>query len=235
MIKINNSKYGTYLKSGTYHLYIEPQDQTSYRKVDITMTRKEVLNGLMVDPGEGWLCGSQISMYDEIFSDDSSFNDTNIIEGFTRILYPYVYAPSSSRLNYEFFSSDESVASVTRYGTVLAKETQIDKTVVICAVYKYNPDIVYTIEFTNKKHDPNNDLSINFTKTYDTGYREYMDIGEYLPYNFLQYYRWSSSDPSVVTIDSLGLIETLTPGKATITGEYKLNENVTISIHIIVT
>ena len=57
-----------------------------------------------------------------------------ITEGFTRSIYLMVedrLRDPMSRLEYEWYSSNESVVTVSSYGTVLARQVEIDTTVKI--------------------------------------------------------------------------------------------------------
>lgn len=83
-------------------------------------------------------CGSEVRV------NGGSLNGTTITQGFTRNLYLGQDAPDrTSRLKYNWYSLDESVAKVSAYGTVTAIGVG---TTTIQAVYKDDPSKIATIE-----------------------------------------------------------------------------------------
>lgn len=103
---------------------------------------------LVTDPDYLTPCGSQISIM-EAGNVTKSYRQTFITEGFTRLIYPdYNYGVSASRLDYYWYSSDDNIAMVTEYGTVLALPVAADTTVKIMAVLKADYSKVFVKEFT---------------------------------------------------------------------------------------
>ncbi|MCM1259866.1 MAG: Ig-like domain-containing protein, partial [Staphylococcus sp.] len=74
-----------------------------------------------------------------------AYGDPTMSVGYTRCIYLGPTAPSQSRLEYTFTSSDESIATVSVFGTVEAKGAG---TVVITCVNKKNPKLVSKIVIT---------------------------------------------------------------------------------------
>jgi len=103
---------------------------------------------LVTDPDYMTPCGSQINII-EADKNIKSYRQTFITEGFTRLVYFDIdYAPSISRLDYYWYSSNSSVATVTPYGTVLALPVTTATTVKIMAVFKTDCSKVFIKEFT---------------------------------------------------------------------------------------
>ena len=97
----------------------------------------------MIVPVIGWQCGIQIEILEKN-NLNKTYNSNIITEGFTRIIYfENGKVLSTSRLSYEWYSSNEGVATVTNYGTVLAKNVNSRQTVLIYAVYKNDPLIIF--------------------------------------------------------------------------------------------
>ena len=83
--------------------------------------------------------------------DNGSISEYTITEGFTRnlyLLFDGVPTQYSSRLDYDWYSSNNSVAEVTAYGTVLGLNVEEDTEVTIYAIRKSDPSIIYKRTFT---------------------------------------------------------------------------------------
>lgn len=223
-----------YLSSGIYYYRVQYVNET-YGTINITMRYNEYCEDtLMTDPASNWLCGTQITI-NEANDLYQSYGDTFIDEGFTRIIYlDPLYADNLSRLDYYWISSDDSVASVTDFGTILAKDVFYSESVTIYAVYIYDPSVVYQLDFLICPYYGST-INIQINLNLEVGDNEYLDIGDYLPFNYLQYYDWESTNTNVVTINSLGKYNCLTTGTATITGDYCYNERIHIIINVTVT
>ena len=116
---------------------------------------------MVADPGFGYTYGSEVRF------NEGEFGGTTITEGFTRNLHFISdgYVPSFSRLDYNFYSSNNSVATVSQYGTVLAKPVEEDVEVTITAVYKENPSYIFTKTFIIKNEVKNTMINIEFDLT----------------------------------------------------------------------
>lgn len=125
--------------NGTFSLNIE-------RNVSNTFS-------LMTDPNGNVTVGSEVSL------NNGEYGGTTLTQGYTRIVYLGIDAPYiQSRTQYNWYTTDSSVAIVSAYGTVTATASWTDdatyKTVKIRAVYKNDVTIVGEIELTIHK-DPN--------------------------------------------------------------------------------
>lgn len=235
---------GRILDKGDYYIgyYNLPNGSVSgsiQRFVDNSID--EAYNALLVDPNSGFLCGSQIRIL-ESEQREKSYNQTFITKNFTRILYiDKTYDIDTSRLAYDWYSSNESIATVTSYGTILGKEVG---TVKIIGVLKSDPSKVYIKEFT--VIDDRNVGEITVNSTYEVKYSDLTDNTFKLnlekincPYPWLQDYSWSiTSDVHNSDINAYmnvwGDITVNKQGCFTLTGIYLKNENITVVIHVVV-
>lgn len=124
---------------------------TFYRKGEYTIYAEDIAGNMtivsfiitdfdiMVDP-EG-----VIPVGTEVTQNGGERGGTTMSVGYTRCLYLGGDAPSQSRLDYTFTSSDETIATVSAYGTVEAKAVG---TVVITCVNKKNPKLVSKVILT---------------------------------------------------------------------------------------
>ncbi len=100
---------------------------TFYRKGEYTITVTDMVGNtsvstftitdydLVVDPEGAGTVGTEVT------SNGGAYGDSTMSVGYTRCIYLGPTAPSQSRLQYTFTSSDESIATVSVYGTVEAK------------------------------------------------------------------------------------------------------------------
>ena len=206
------------------------------RYIDNNVT--SIYNCLMIDPGEGYICGSQINLLESNLI-IKSYNDNYITEGFTRIIYLSLdYTNDISRLDYNWYSSNSEILEVTPYGTVLAKSVTSDISVLVMAVNKNNPDIIYITEFIVE-----NDLldyqsapiNINVYMTVEPEEIQYINLSNVnVPINYLQLYNWSTNSNGV-TLYSFGRFsadESLVGNVVIIEGIYQYNSRVHIIVHI---
>ena len=137
------------LNPGTY--YIGYSDNFDKVQIQFALRRKvntdlNIDGTLVTDPArnQGFPLGSEVT-----FNNGSLLGNT-ITEGFTRNLYLMVedrLRDPMSRLDYDWYSSNENVAKVTKYGTVLALNVIENTTVTIYAINKDDPSIVYKKDF----------------------------------------------------------------------------------------
>ena len=160
--------------------------------IERVVNQEDLENGILVDYQQS---GS------EVFLNNGVKGNTTITEGFTRYLYlnPEI-TPSISRLDYDWFSSDSSKAIVTPYGTILAKNGQGNPEVTITAVYKNDKTIAFRKSFIIMKElksynsDP---ININSSMMIEKGVGTLIILPENVPYNYNQYYDWSTNNASV--------------------------------------
>lgn len=227
------------LATGTYYIgYFNLSNQATIRLDMTRIVTSQVTNMLMTDPRKG-LTGSEITV-NEKDSTTKSYNKSFITEGFTRLIFMEATAPSQSRLDYNWYSSNNSVATVSSYGTVLALPiSESSKTVKIVAVYKNNPAITYVREFTILQDTSISMIDIPVSMTAAANSETYIDLSQVdVPINVLSDYEWVSSKTGYITITSWGLmrVEKSALGKTiTIIGSYKYNSRVRIVLSVFVT
>ena len=233
---INNDYFTTVnLIEGTYCIgYFGLEDN---RTVDVNISRNITSYGssyLIPDPDRPTPCGSQITVEEADISEwNRSYRGTNITEGFTRLMY---LSNTDSRLDYHWYSSDENVAIITDYGTVLALPISVSqKTVKVMAVHKTDMSKCYIKEFTvyNDTETYNSDpIDIYTTMTVETMQYKSIDLSNLdVPINMLQYYSWSVSGDALT--DAWGRVYAFSNALGTtlqITGVYQYNPKVKIHI-----
>lgn len=232
------------LIDGTYFVaYFNKDDNAAF---DVTFNRLVTQYGgsvLIPDPDSMTDGGSQVEVYEKGLPYYAvSYRGTNIVIGFTRVIYiDYHYVDQHSREDYYWYSSNDSIATVSQHGTVFGKSAG---TVEIMAVNKDDPSIVFVKQFT----------VVQDTKTYsEVIYSEFNDThklinGEYQlgldvqnsPYPMTQYYSWrvvsKSSTITSVSIDQWGNVAIVGTGNIVIEGyNYIYNDNYGVRINLTVT
>lgn len=240
-IEINSNYTGEIsILSGTYHIGYYSLNENA--NISISVKRKITQYGsshLVPDPDRWTECGSQINLMESnINIMNRSYKQTYITEGFTRVIYLDSYAPSTSRLDYNWYSSNEDVATVTKYGTVLAKSVSQNQTVKIMAVYKNDPSKVYIKTFTILNDDKtyeSDPIDIALTMTAHSLKYTQIDLsGVNVPINILQYYSWScvSDDVSVNPWGEINAQESAIGKTVEIIGIYQFNPRIKIKIMV---
>ena len=163
--------------------------------------------------------------------------DNTITQGFTRILY---LTSGESRLDYYWFTNNESASRITNVGTLIALNVNSDVQIKIMAINKNDPSIILQKDYIIKKETnieafPIYELQEPIVLSLSDNQNMKIDISLLdVPINWLQYYLWTTSSTNI-TVDQYGIIKTsnnVEPGDYIITGEYKLNPRVTIKIHL---
>ncbi len=194
---------------------------------------------LVTDPDPWTPCGSQINII-EMNDPNKSYRQAFITQHFTRLIYPdYNYGVPASRLEYYWYSSNEGIATVTQYGTVLGKSVGAVK---IMAVVKDDPSKVFVKEFTIVKDTATEPLEVH--STYTVKYSE-TDNGIFklkletvnCPYPMFQDYSWSIYVPCQeydisASMGQWGYITVSGPGYFILTGRYLKNPRVSIVITV---
>lgn len=236
----SNVSYTINLEKGFY--YIGYFDSSETNIISISMTRKITQFGsyhLVPDPDRWTPCGSQIDLQERnVDINNKSYRQTNITEGFTRLIYLDSSAPSTSRLDYDWYSSDEDIAKITDYGTVLALPINVyQKTVRIMAVYKYDMSKTFVKEFTVVKDNDtyaSNPIDININMEIAPMHYTYIDLSKAdVPINMLQYYSWIST--TNVSVDGWGRLLANNNALGTtvnIVGTYMYNPKVKIKVSV---
>ena len=227
--------YYSHLKIGTYHLYVEYTNLNNSGIIGYTINHESnFLEGRMiVDPGSDWLCGTQITLYDYLYAPELTYNSNVIVEGFTRIIYfDNSIVDDTSRLNYTFFSSDKNVATVTNYGTIVAKKTDIVKQVIIYAVNNDNPNIRFYKVFIIIPYEIDEVLIINMTECININQSKYIELDVLVPFSYLQCYEWKTLNDNICSVDYLGKIIGISSGTIEIIGTYKYNPDVILAVTV---
>lgn len=231
---MNNGYSKTFsLSSGTYYI--------GYINATMTDDYSCILKRVLTDFGDGFLVPDAVDapIYGtEVTLNNGLYNSNEITQGFTRIINLY---NKESRLNYHWYSSDDSVARVTDFGTVMALSVTVDTPVLIMAVNKEDPSKTYVKEFIIKvetktfEDDPliyNIDMTITVTNTVNSA--QINLTNKNVPINWLQYYCWISSDDNI-TVNDYGIItvnQNAVGNTYQIMGAYRLNSRVVIYINV---
>ena len=227
-----NNQYEFDMLEGTYYVgYIGADLNVN---LSCVLTRKVTIYGdsyLDPDPNFVGVNGSEVTLNGGLqYSNE-------ITQGFTRVIY---LTTGESRLDYYWYSSDENVARITDFGTVVGLNVNNDTSVKIMAVNIEDPSKVFVKEFIIKKDtktfdsDPIERYGEIIIDT-DVSNEAQIDLSELnVPINWLQYFTWSSSD-SDLYVDQFGRIfadEETIGNTYTITGTYKLNSRVKVYITV---
>ena len=189
------------------------------------------------------LCGSEVRL------NNGLRENNNITVGFTRNAFLSEDAPTNSRLEYYWISSNEKVASISQYGTILAVDE--GKTIIQA---KYNND-KYAIILVNVNPDTNTNpatfeittdlrqdstvgtyvssgLGVSGENDLKIGYTRLLSLTNNAPSTIIQHYTWSTSDPTIATVSMYGTVQAKGVGIVTITAVYKYNSRYTSTIQI---
>ena len=229
--------YTLVLDAGTYYFgYKNNIDNTNInfgirRMVDYNMNMEGIL---VADPDEtGFELGT------EVLINDGECNKYYITEGFTRNIYLLAedkFSIPISRLDYDWYSSNEAVATVTNYGTVLAMPVTTDTEVTIYAVLKADPKIVYYRTFTvlNDEEENLEEIILNMSYSYvaENGTYQLELTNINCPYPMIQYYSWNiiNNSEETVTMNYWGQISSTGTCTVLIEGTYNLNSRVRLYI-----
>ena len=231
------------LDPGTYYIGYTKNNNN----VNISFALKRLVNQelniggtLVADPANdlGFIAGSEVTL------NGGSFRGNTITEGFTRHLYlmvENVLEEPMSRLEYDWYSSNENAAKVTAYGTVLALNVNADTDVTIYAVQKDDPSRVYLKTFTIKKETETDPIFISCEMSYsyaqeNGNYTLELDFSN-SPFPYLAYYDYSIEDNDNIgaAIVGFGFMYSNRPGTVEITLNYRLNRRVFIYITLTIT
>ena len=234
--------YTFILEPGTYYIgYIDNTDKVF---MNIAFTRlveySDNMDSILVaDP---YYTGYDLGT--EVLFNKGACNTYTITEGFTRNIYLMVedrLRDPMSRLEYEWYSSNESVATVSSYGTVLARQVEINTTVTIFAVLKEDPSIVYFKEFTilNDEEEELIEIELDMSYSYSEQNGTYqLELNNTnCPYPMIQYYdfevyEWVQEGEFDVSLNYWGQVTATGPGACVIIGTYKLNPRVKLIINL---
>lgn len=221
------------LSKGTYFVGYFNKDDSSLFNLRFTRVVSDFSTTKLVsDPDSLSLYGSEVRY------NDGDLRGNTITVGFTRILYlDYnLDVPSYSITSFDLFVSDSSVATVSVYGTMLARRSG---TVDVIAIYKSNPSIIYSKTFTIVEETRTDDLVINISDEIENFDGEYLyqvslnDLNCPYPQNTL--YGWSVVQSNYnLTISLYGSVRLIGEDEIIIEGRYSLNPKVVIRITLTV-
>lgn len=182
--------------------------------------------------------------------------------GFSRCMYIDDVGLFAVRQSYYWYSSNESIAEVSIYGTVFAKASGYCN---IYCVYKNDMSIIGIIQiravndlqtdqvdlcfgFDVRNNGPRSGTQVTILQSpqlivahynenieINVGYTRLICLGNDSPSNIIQNFDWTSSDSNVASVSIYGTVMGLSPGYTTIQGVYKYDNRfkVTISIEVI--
>lgn len=228
------TKLVTNLVSGVFYLRISYLNAAVYGNV--TTSIKRIIsndfnceNAIVPDHNYIDECGSEVTI------NGGNYGGNTITQGFTRVLYlNSQIVPSTSRLDYYWYSSDKEVATISQYGTLFAKDGTGNKSIEIIAVYKHNPSIIYKKSFVIKEETKTEEIVINYEMTISVNSTVSLELDNQVPYNWIQYYTWSTENKNIATISPFGTIKGISRGQTTFTGLYQYNSRISILITIYV-
>lgn len=224
------------LTDGTYFVaYFNKDDNAAF---DVTFNRLVTQYGgsvLIPDPDMFTVYGSEVRFNNGVC------RGTNLTVGFTRFIYldNTLDIRSQSRLDYYWYSSDENVASISDYGTLLGLSPGIVK---IMAVYKNDPSVVYVKQFTVLPDTRTEDLVVEISESIT--YAESGQIYEISltdtnsPYPLNSLYVWSvvlDESSYSVTVTEWGTFSMSGTGTIVLEGRSKLNPHLVVRFTLIVT
>jgi len=246
--KISNKEL--FLSKGAV-LYIGYFNGDGVGNVTLTINRVVTQNIAMItDVNENVTVGSEVTL------NGGAYQGITLTQGYTRCVYFTDMAPSTSRLDYYWYSLDETKALVSNYGTITAISAGEVK---IIAVYKGDSKKVGSLTInidtdltgiqknvlltTDKRELPNSfgtEVSvmngIPGETTIHSGYTRFICFASGNPTSNIQDFMWTSSNNNIAIVSSFGTITArYVKGFVTITGVYKYNSNfiATIIIEVI--
>lgn len=223
------SKEFTYNPNKTYYVGVFGGNILEHIKVEFYRKIKNTQNLIVTDPSSGYECGSEVTLNNGLYLGDT------LTEGYTRCLFFENGAPSNSRLDYYWYSSNEDILDVSIYGTVLAYNVNMDMQVCINAVYKYDTSIVYQIYLTVKDEEITTPKYLEYDIDLRVGDIYQIEADSRWPSTTLQNFTWTSSDSSLALVSIWGTIRPQAVGNVIIQGHYLLNERYYIILRINIT
>lgn len=187
--------------------------------------------------------------------------ESNVITtGFSRCMFLESNAYSVIRQNYFWFSTNDEVAEVSNFGTVLAKKAGV--TIIYC-IYKYDFTVIgmyrilvvedndsnsvylnYGLDVRNNGDSSGTEVDLNGGIKYSIGnhteiitigegYTRYICLGNDSPSQILQHFVWESNSECVY-VSQFGTILGMKKSDeyCTITGTYKFNSKFKVIINI---
>ena len=232
----NSFTYTGNLEAGKYYIgYLNKNDNSSVVANFVRLVTDSNNQKLLPDPDMSTVYGSEVRFNNGVC------RGTNLTVGFTRFIYldNTLDIRSQSRLDYYWYSSDENVASISDYGTLLGLSPGIVK---IMAVYKNDPSVVYVKQFTVLPDTRTEDLVVEISESIT--YAESGQIYEISltdtnsPYPLNSLYEWSvvlDESSYSVTVTEWGTFSMSGTGTIVLEGRSKLNPHLVVRFTLIVT
>lgn len=232
----NSFTYTGNLEAGKYYIgYLNKNDNSSVVANFVRLVTDSNNQKLLPDPDMFTVYGSEVRFNNGVC------RGTNLTVGFTRFIYldNTLDIRSQSRLDYYWYSSDENVASISDYGTLLGLSPGIVK---IMAVYKNDPSVVYVKQFTVLPDTRTEDLVVEISESIT--YAESGQIYEISltdtnsPYPLNSLYEWSvvlDESSYSVTVTEWGTFSMSGTGTIVLEGRSKLNPHLVVRFTLIVT
>lgn len=221
-----------------------------YGSIIITVYEDPLMTfNVMTDPNlVGIVLGTEVTV------NQKGYYGLTVAKGFTRCIYLCSDALYSSRLDYNWESTNPNVATVSTYGTITGKSPG---TTIIRVTDKYNQGHLATIIITVYLQEPqvvpevrlttymNEDPSLDGTEVrFNNGIRGEITIHQSYtrsicivgngPTNIRQDYIWQSSNSSIASVNQYGIVTGYKAGTVTITCINKANPSYVGSITIII-
>ncbi len=232
----NSFTYTRNLEAGKYYVgYLNKNDVASMVVNFERLVTDSDNQKLLPDPDMFTVYGSEVRFNNGVC------RGTNLTVGFTRFIYldNTLDISSQSRLDYYWYSSDENIATISDFGTLLGLSPG---TVKIMAVYKNDPSVVYVKQFTVLPDTRTEDLVVEISESIT--YAENGQIYEISltdtnsPYPLNSLYEWSvvlDESSYSVTVTEWGTFSMNGTGTIVLEGRSKLNPHLVIRFTLIVT
>lgn len=242
-----NNKFGVCMYSNREYYIGMLNCQDEYKYTISSDIRIEDKLSIMTDVNENVSVGS------EVYLNNGDYNGRTITEGYTRVIYPFKSYVAQSRLDYDWYSMDESKAIVSKYGTVTAMPIEEEEALVkILLVNKKDPGYAKFIEFKIKKDHSSIIKQVKLTtdvrqggtasgtevtenggavgdNTIHVGYTRLICFdGKTSPSDNIQDFVWTSSNEKVVTVSQYGTVKVISNPFSPIAGD-NIWMNVTIT------
>lgn len=227
------------LDPGTYYVGYENNENNNLISVAFRriVDYESNMNGILVaDPYyEGYELGSEVNF------NNGLCNNFTITEGFTRNVYLMVEDRTNdpmSRLDYDWYTSNDQVATVTKYGTVLGLPVENDTSVIIYAILKEDPSVVYYQEFiilndlSDELIEIECELSYSFSE--ENGIYKLNLNNSNSPFPMIIYYNWNvvNNGVEIVTLNNWGIVTSTGKTEVLVVGTYNLNQRVKLIIFL---
>lgn len=201
----------------------------------IKMNESNIITDQNFDGGYG----SEVSL------NNGEYGGYTITQGYTRLLFLQgKEVPSTSRLNYNWYSSNAEVAHVSKYGTVTALYVDKPTWVTITAIYKtdnevetnivYYRDLLILPDLSSEIKVFNYEVEMKVSESYVFKLSQ-----DRAPTLSMLNYTWNvpcqKDESAGVAISKWGTITALATGEMYINGWYNYNPNILITIKVIVT